>query len=159
QRWNGAEWEELGDSAAVGIGDFEWYTAHTGVDVIVDAGDEPVVAWPNDSEHPDIEVVRWSGQAWTPLEDPTGVLVNAGASTHPSLALDREGHIALAWADASISNIEILVARWQDGAWVLLSDAEDRYGGASKTPGHSYAPRLGFDGRNRPWVAWMEAFA
>ena len=70
-----------------------------------------------------------------------------GNATRPSLALDSQGRLHVAWTERAEDDREVFWARYHDGAWV---DATQLSGGR----GYAGFPSLAADGLGHVHVAW-----
>lgn len=93
---------------------------------------------------------RREGDAWSPKRE-----IDTSPSTRdrsPSLAVDPQGVVWLAWSGFDGSDEEIFFSRWEEGGWekaqqVNRDDAShDLY---------DESPHLAIGGDGRPWLVWV----
>jgi hypothetical protein len=165
-RWDGAEWEELGDSASAG-GISSNKGESSNPSMVIDNLGNPVVAWQDDEEsdgaYAEIYLSRWNGASWEELSGSasnmgiTGGPIDKYLSEHPSLALDGNGNPAVAWHESPWSgDREICFLFWNGTDWDRLGDSTYAPEGCvSSDDNNSEHPSLAFDGNGHPVVAWQ----
>jgi hypothetical protein len=90
--------------------------------LVVDLGGKLYVSWMDDkfgfNSGWDIYMKTWNGSNWVEAGAGSatwgGISDNYGASEYPSLAVDQEGILYLAWFDLTSNNHEIYVKRYSD---------------------------------------------
>jgi hypothetical protein len=120
RRWNGKTWEELGESASAGgISRSDRSSMFWGL--ALDPSGEPVACWdsfalgtnPGDSNSATY-LRRWNGKAWEELGRSAS---GAGLSRirnpgKPSVAIDRKGHVVVAFEAWPEKSQQIYVLQW-----------------------------------------------
>ena len=134
--------------------------------VALDLAGNPVVAWKGRLVGPGtstnfINVKQWNGSSWVQLGGNL-MLANRNGDTYstPSIDVDpASGQPVVAWAEESsrigigslIGAFDVVVKRWNGGAWVQLGGALN----ADPTAGAVY-PKLRIAPGGAPMVTWWE---
>jgi len=105
-------------------------------------GSYAAVSWSQGTANVDLFVARWSSGSWS-----APMLVESGANpaTGPSLAIDLEGRISVAFRQGS----DIYVNRYTGAAWSGASLLESAAAATSN-------PKLAFDGWGNGLVVWAQ---
>ena len=122
--------------------------------IVMDAADDPIVAWSDaTSGYSQIYVRRWDGDAWVEIGSgsATGTgLSDAAANCYtPALELDDAGDVFPVWGGP-----DIYALRFDGSDWVEVGTGSGSGGGISNSPGSSHSPELAFDNAGLPVVAW-----
>jgi len=151
-RWNGTTWQRLGDSSLnVSAGCDAWEPT-----IAVDGSGNPVVAWSEQvtcmpgSPLPErqIFVKRWNGADWDLLG--AEGLRGTTSATSPSVAIDRQGVVVVAW----VRDQTVRIHRWDGSAWSPFA-ADDPL--PDPAAGTAFSrPRLAIDPTGRAVVAIAE---
>ena len=163
ERWNGAQWEPLGASAANrGAGGTKGEAFAPSV--VIDAAGNPAIAW-QDRSYGNHEVYyrHWSGSQWEELAESAtegGVSkTNTGYSGFPSLALGTDGSPVVAWEEHYGSKSDIWIRRYSSGlfkrGWMDVGDHPGLTGFPAKISDARF-PSLALDAHGNPVVAWID---
>jgi hypothetical protein len=154
--WNGREWAGLGGSSAGrGISNTPGISIEP---VIALFEGRPIVAWEEVSENREeysIYLRRWTGSAWEEISGSASGrgLSGTGRSRFPSMAVDRNGIIFVAWTE---ENRKIYLKRTSERngrlEWTEMGGSATGQGisGAMESRGSS----LALDGSGFPMVAY-----
>lgn len=167
-RWDGADWNRLGDTDDALVDRSNAYSSGQFADVEFDSHGDPVVALPRVNQQRDeIIVRRWNGTSWENVGNTTQVDTDKG-TRWGSLATGADGRLVLAWAEmpqdvngftTEVSGSSGYVAEFDSDAatWSQL-------GQGSATPGEVAEPdnenarqramRVTLDTNGIPVVAW-----
>jgi hypothetical protein len=115
----------------------------------IDGGGNPYIAWSEQIDVNNFEIYfrYWNGFSWFGLaasDTGGGVSLNPGNSTNPSIALDTDGSIYIAWQDDTSSNLEIYLKKYDitKGQWIELDHSADPTHGLSQSIGESTYPSV-----------------
>lgn len=149
RRWALTDWQTLGEITPTG-------PAEGTPALTFDAEGAPVLAWTeqrpgDDGTHPtQVQVRRWSGNAWLPLGNSPVDSVGALSARAPALLLSG-GRLLLAWsedADEAAGGSRLQVRRWDGTAWV------DFGASAVPAPGQPLQTALAAVDAGRVAVGW-----
>ena len=140
-RWNGAQWQRLGE--ALGLGD--------GASLDLTAEGSPVVGWVVRSSFDGLRSLafaRWTGAEWVPLPSP-------GVGVQLDFVLDGGGRpvVAREVPDAQGTSFALEVRRLAGETWELLGTGLEAVSGSQTD---TYQFMLAVDGADRATVAWIE---
>lgn len=184
RQWDGQRWNELGTSAHVGgishTGKRHPVSDEGGASqqpaIALDAAGHPVVAWTErlyytitpatptsgreSTARDEIYLRRWTGTSWEELAGSghggglSDTPYKSGGAAKPSIAIDHQGRIVVAYqvADLVHSHIWVVARRWDGKRWEPLGGI-DWNAGVSR--GFGGTPALTIDGEDRPVVAWQ----
>jgi hypothetical protein len=157
RRWQGASWSGVGGSDQTGgISNNSGDSGRPSL--VVTAQGQPYVGW-TDASTGDTEVYvrRLAGSIWAEVGMGSatggGITDNAGASRGPSLAANSQGHVFVAYPDNTNGPFDVMVLRWDGGAWSYLGG---NAGGVSQTPGDAFTPDMAVSGGDVPFVTWFD---
>lgn len=162
RRWNGTNWEELGQASARagGISQTDGNSAFPSIQVLPSG--VPIVAWDVETQgDSEIYVRQFNGVEWvefgTGSASNGGISNNSGDSWRPSLAVSPYGVPYVAWHDHSFSyNSDIYVRKFDNGSWVELGPSSASGGGISHNAGKSSGAFIGIGSNSLPVVVWND---
>jgi len=100
-------------------------TSSATTSIVVDSKGQPLVAWseaPTASDSASVHVARWSGTAWDSRGSVDQVPGMGTPAVNPSLALDAQDDLFLAWAEIDTSDVSgVYVSRWTGTTWSLIA--------------------------------------
>jgi hypothetical protein len=145
-QWSGENWTALGESLNAFPEDF---TNGGNADLIIDNVGKPVVAW---HESGSLSIARWSGTEWRGLG---GLLTKGSDHYHldPSLAVDTEGAIWVAWNGGTASKSFVRVSKWANSKW---HDIGMTVSGILHRSSKVQEPSIVVLPEGRIFVAWLE---
>jgi hypothetical protein len=166
RRFNGTEWEEVGEGSTSTITGGISHRRGTHPQIAIDLNNTPYVAWVCgfDGSGPDqICIRRFNGTEWEEISDgsaswPYGMSHSIRNVDYPSLKIGPGGEPYIAWQDAqSTSNWEIYIRRFNGTEWEEIGEGSASNDGISDT-GYSGStfPELTFTGDGTPYVSWTE---
>jgi hypothetical protein len=112
------------------------------------------LAWVgHDGTDDEIYASHWDGTAWSaPQRVGTDDTAKSFYDTHPSLAVDGQGHVWLAWAShEGPLNDEIHASHWNGLDW----SPQQQVNTSDDTP--DVWPSIALDTQGQPWIAWQGA--
>lgn len=159
RRWNGTTWAEVGGGSAAaggisntaGISQAPWIEAAPDGSIYL-AWHEAVGAGY------EIYLRRWNGSAWIEVGGSAsggGISDTATISQWPSVAIDSQGKVYVAWEEVTASDKEIFLRRWNGSAWEEVAGSATG-GGISNNTGDSGRPFLLVDSNDVPIVGWSD---
>jgi hypothetical protein len=148
RRWTGSAWVDLGGPLDVVTdqGGARW----PGTSLTTDSDGEPAIAWHEQPDGGSFEVYAagWDGVAWLTL---LPSLAGAASGSSPSLALDGDDTVVVAWQEAGASGSDLQLARRDGSVWTSLTDRANVLAGSSPTD-HTVA----LDADGHPHLLWSE---
>lgn len=164
-RWDLPEWQAPGSRQALNVAA---PSAPRFPSIVIGGSDKPIVAFQEDSltNGPGIyggpiRVRRFDGAAWDVAFHPNDLW----QAENPSLAIDSQGRLLVAWSEymQSTTSWRVHVARLEGEFFSGIEDSYEMSGGWAVGSGvnrdrtHSaYSPSLAVDSNDRPIVAWIE---
>jgi len=144
-RWTGAAWVRLGDL----------YFTRSGVGLVLDEDDSPVVAWDDSGV---VRVSHWDGSSWQEFAgSPIGEC--APGAGYPDVAVDSRGRFVVTWIGPWVGedNHGIYLKRWTGTEWEELAGSASGTGIGVGT-GHDSGcgqPAVATDSCDRIVIAWI----
>ncbi|MEY4531927.1 MAG: hypothetical protein RLZZ156_2650 [Deinococcota bacterium] len=150
KRLNGNSWQQLGGSLNLDN------AKNASRPQIAFIGNNPVVAWLEDTPTPNLIVKTWNGSAWVVLQaqglPPSLNLLSSQSVSGLSLAVGSNNLPVVAFAEGTGGIHSVFVKQWTGSVWEQLGgiylDIEPNK--------DAQKPSLALDGQNRPVVAWSE---
>jgi hypothetical protein len=96
-------------------------------------------------------VKRWDGSKWVQLGNSL-TRSNSKGSSKPSLAVDKNGNLFVAFIESVTGGVNLYVKKWTGSTWVQLDSNVDSAGSGVNNPSLALTP----DGR--PMVAYDESY-
>ena len=111
RRWDGAAWVEYGCSGHAG-GVSATGSAWRALSLVLDAGDQPIVAWENGGDEPsEILARRWDGAAWVGFHGAgfAGGVSNSCAGSYDPELVKVGARICLSWSELADGTQQVLL--------------------------------------------------
>jgi len=162
KEWNGKKWGNMGIGSSYGGGISDNLGGSQHSVVAMDKSGNPVIAWHDWTNGIKIYGKRWDGDKWADMGTNSaaggGISSNPGASYCPTMVMDGDDRIVLAWHDYTPgnNNSEIYVRYWTGVRWFPLGENADSGGGISNNPGESQNARLARDKSGNIMIAWQD---
>ncbi|MCK4658559.1 MAG: hypothetical protein KAV82_03470 [Phycisphaerae bacterium] len=169
-RWNGVIWDELGTGSAGGDG-ITGTSPYDNFDdrqpaLASDSQGSVYVAWSSCvttgcAGPRQIKVLKWDGAAWAALGQSigiSGISGTPGVSVNPSVIVDANSHVVVAWCDETTSPSQILVRKWNGMHWVEVGAGSGIGAGISGTlySGDARQPVLAVAGNGGLLATWAQ---
>lgn len=157
-QWTGSAWEGLLGASPDNVSGNA--TQSVFPSLALDPNGTPYLAWQDaPGGVSDIFFARWTGSAWSGYTGvtPDNISANTGVSLLPSIAVAAVDRPAIAWADDTIGNSEVLVGRWSGSAWRGFAGVG--FDDVSVTGTASVSPSLKLKSNGNPAVSWAEVIA
>ncbi|MBN2498518.1 MAG: hypothetical protein JXR96_28260 [Deltaproteobacteria bacterium] len=158
RRFDGAAWQELGDSGAGSVSDDDGSSRYPSLGM--DREGRAVLAWQDDSAgETEIFVRYWDGSAWIELGGSAsggGISEDEDHSLSPVAGIDGAGRPVVAWTNEELAypyHGSILLRRWDGSSWEELGGS-GAAGGLTPADGYAGHPCLAFDSSGEPAIAW-----
>ncbi|MFP2929356.1 Ig-like domain-containing protein [Pyxidicoccus sp. 3LG] len=150
KRWNGSDWEQLGDVLQAASG----HVFGSFCSLEADGSGRLFVAWDegSGSSGPTIRVRRWDGTTWEAVGNSVGPKLQQAGMDLISFRVSQQSRPVLAFREANQSSQVVSVWRWDGSAWGML-------GGALKVNStwNVSGVQLGVGPDGNPVVAWSES--
>ena len=160
RRWDGNAWVEVGSGSATdgGVSNTAAISQAPWIEAAPDGS--VYLAWHEAvGASYDIYLRHWDGSAWADVGGSAtgGGLSNTPAlSQWPSLGIDGQGRVYVAWEEVTTADKEIYLRRWNGSVWEEAGGASASGGGLSNNSGDSGRPFLLIDGSDAPIVGWSD---
>ena len=155
-RFSGGAWQGYGGTSLVSsLGDFD----PDGIAMVLDSSGQPYVAWQAGSpDAEEIYMASWNGSAWAALagsDGGGGISNNAGASHHPTLALDSANTPWVAWDDDTSGTWQVYLRTYRAGSWAETNGSATD-GGISGSANGAGSPALAMSQSDVPNMVYQD---
>jgi hypothetical protein len=142
--WVGNKWGALGGKS------LNLDTNHYAgmIAMLLNAQDQPVIAWAEANRGFDVSVKRFDGKDWQPF----GRTVNGetGAASNPKIALGANGNPTVAWIESTLVD-NVFVRSWNGESWLEVGA-----GIKIKPTNNADSCSIALDSEGQPIIAWRE---
>lgn len=159
RRWNGNNWQELGDSSATAGGISDNKGTSRAAKLAIAPNGDPIVTWAdNTNGNFEIYVRHWNGSSWVEMgvdSAANGGISNTNSNSQaPRIAIAPDNTPYISWYERSGGDTEIYVRRFVNGSWQEAGAGSASGGGISNNSGSSGHLSIVVDQEGTPYVAW-----
>ncbi len=141
--YNGTAWTEVGTGSSSGNGVTQTATNSSRDIFVLDADDNPVLAWWEVGQG--IYVKQFISGGWiemgTGSANGTGIATEEPTNAGLAMNVDTDGRMAVAWVGDNNTETALRLLKFNGTSWLAL-DGSDQAGGLISTPGTIFEPVL-----------------
>lgn len=161
RRWNGTTWAEMSINSAQAGGISKNLGDSWSPSLAIGPDGRPAIAWSDNSAfYRQIFVRRWNGTTWAEVglgSATSGISQTESESSSPSLAIDPDNRLVVAWHDNVSGSYEVFVRRWNGTNWAEIGAGSASGMGISGQDEWSIDPSVAVGSDGKPIIAWWDA--